>query len=461
MTRQQYKKITDDFRIYYNQAIFPTLLRLERQRKGLSLIFILAILGTLSIGYLALTAQIPTLMLLLWVPLSSLGAIGYYQIERFRSKFKPRIVNLILDFIDKKLEQGTTRRQQEIEQRIQAYELEVTILEGKVSETKQRLYYKIEQRLDNIGRQLETGTEANEINEARIRAGKLTAEVKDIKVKIINAKRNPDRNSGQRIQEMEEQLIKVEKQIKGLNLTLTEGLEAQIIAMDNQINILKKRIKHLHSRMGESLEATLEYSFERKINIETFLASQIFYITPYAYTGEDYIQGVVGSATFEMSELEVLKLSRVRSRYDTIFRGIFFKANFYYDSGELVVFYPKEEKQFLSNTIKHLTSKGYKRISLSIPELDQAFMAYATTNVRIDSLISKGVLKSITDYKKRSGKKIYVSFVDGFMYMAISETKDILEPKILSSNANFKLINEFFEDLLLIISVVEDFDLNH
>ena len=225
MTQEQYKKIKDDFRIYYNQTIFPTLLRLERQRKALSLIFILAILATLSIGYLALTAQIPTLMLLLWVPLSSLGVIGYDQIEKFRAKFKPRIVKLILDFIDKKIEQGTTRRQLEIEQRIQAYELEVMTLEGKASETKQQLYYKIEQRLDNIGRQLETGIETNEINETRIRVAKLTIEVKDIKLKIINAKKHPDRDSGKRIQEMEEQLVRVEKQINELNLTLAEGLD--------------------------------------------------------------------------------------------------------------------------------------------------------------------------------------------------------------------------------------------
>jgi hypothetical protein len=65
------------------------------------------------------------------------------------------------------------------------------------------------------------------------------------------------------------------------------------------------------------------------------------------------------------------------------------------------------------------------------------------------------------DYKKKQDKKVYVSFANGYVYIAVTETKDILEPKILKSNANYKFIREFFEDILLIIAIVEDFDLNH
>lgn len=461
MTQQQYKKIIDDFRIYYNQDIFPILSRLERERRLLSLSFILAIVGFMVIGYFSITAKVSTIVLLSWIPVVGIGFWVFRQIQRFRMKFKPRLVNLILDFIDKKIEQGSTRRQQEIEQRIQAFDLEVNMLKRHISETKQKLYYKIEQRLEDIARQLETGVDTEEIDVVKTRVMKLGEEVKSLKTKIANARKNPDKNSQQRIEEMEEQLLKVEKQLKALNLTLTEGLETQIVKMENQIQLLEKHTKHLRGRIGESIQAKIEYSFKDKISIKTFLASRIFYVSPYLYTGEDYIRGAVGSAAFEMSELEVLKLSRVRTRYDLIFRGIFFKANFYHEADGLVVFYPREERQFLSNTIKHLTSTGCKKIALPTPELEAAFIAYADSNVSIDSLISREIFQSIMDYKNRSGKKIYVSFVNGYIYIAISETKNILEPQILHSNTNFKLVNEFFEDLLLIISIVEDFDLHH
>jgi len=206
----------------------------------------------------------------------------------------------------------------------------------------------------------------------------------------------------------------------------------------------------------------LVYQYDKMIAQSTFRNSGIFNLTPTIYEGEDYISGFIGTATFEMSELYVARLSPVRAIYETIFRGIFFKANFFYDvGGGLVVFIPQEERQELSETIRGITSRGGQRINLPTKEFNEAFVAYAESSIDVNSLLSQNAFKTIMDYKKRSGKKIYVSFLNGYVHIAITESKDILEPKILKSNASFKLIREYFEDILLIMSIVEDFDLNH
>jgi hypothetical protein len=56
---------------------------------------------------------------------------------------------------------------------------------------------------------------------------------------------------------------------------------------------------------------------------------------------------------------------------------------------------------------------------------------------------------------------MYFSFQGNQIYMAVTEQKDILEPKLFQSNVSFELIREFFEDIHLLLEIVEDFEATH
>lgn len=463
MTKEQYQKTINKFRFYYNQVMTPELMKLEKRRKRMANIFFLTILLFLGIVYLLLIAKVPALTLFALIPILILGVLTYYRIRAFKAEFKPKIVQLILNFIDLEIEAGNDRRLLEIEQRIQAYNIKINEFQKEIFQAKQKLFAKIEQRLDDIARNIESGMEHEVIDIVKERVLLLEEELADIKRKIRNASTNPsDKATYKRIAEMEADRLIIERKIQNIKLTFEEGLEEQIAYAEKQIRVFQSRNKVLKKRMGEQLKAKLIYQYNHKIAQSTFRESGIFNLTPTIYEGEDYISGYIGTATFEMSELNVARLSPVRAIYETIFRGIFFKANFFYDvGGGLIVFIPQEEKQELSETIRGITSRGGQRIHLPTQEFNDAFVAYAESGVDVNSLLSQNAFKTIMDYKKRSGKKIYVSFYNGYVNIAITESKDILEPKILKSNANFKLIREYFEDILLIMSIVEDFDLNH
>lgn len=462
MTKEQYQKTIDKFRLYYNETISPELMKLEKRRKRMTNIFFLTIVLFLLIVYLLLIAQVPALTLFALIPITILGTMTYYRIKAFKSEFKPKIVQLILNFIDEEIEAGNDRRLLEIEQKIQAYNIQIKEFQKEISRKKQKLYAKIEQRLDDIARNIDSGMEHEVIDVVKERVLLLEEELDDIKKKIRHAIAKPDGDSRKRITEMEADRLVIERKLQTIKLTFEEGLEEQINYAEKQIKVLEARNRVLKKRMGEHLKAKLTYKYDQKISKSTFRDSGIFNLSPTIYEGEDYISGYIGTATFEMSELYVARLSPVRAIYETIFRGIFFKANFFYDvGGGLVVFIPQEERQELSETIRGITSRGGQRIHLPTPEFNEAFVAYAESGVDVGSLLSQNAFKTIMDYKKRSGKKIYVSFLNGYVNIAITESKDILEPKILKSNANFKLIREYFEDILLIMSIVEDFDLNH
>ncbi len=462
MTKEQYQKTLDKFRLYYNRSISPALTILEKKRKRLTNFFLLSIASFILITYLLLLARVPALTLFSLIPISFYGVYMYYRIRAFKADFKPKIVQLILDFIDAEIEAGNDRRLLEIEQQIQSYHILIKEAERNISQTKQKIYYKIEQRIENISNNIDSGIEQDVIDVVKNRVELLEAELIDLKNKIRYANTHPDKNSETRIADMEAERLIVQKKLEHVKLSLEEGLEEQITYSEAQIRNFQQRNKILKKRLEEHLKAKLHYEYNRKIAYSTFDASGIFNVNPSVYDGEDYISGYIGTATFEMSELNVLRISPVRSLYEKIFRGVFFKANFYYDTGGgLVVLIPKEERQELSETIRGITSKGGKRIHIPSPEFDEIFVAYATSNVDASALLSQDAFKAILDYKKRTDKKIYISFTNGYVYVAISETKDILEPKILSSNANYRYIREYFEDILLIISIVEDFDLNH
>jgi len=94
-------------------------------------------------------------------------------------------------------------------------------------------------------------------------------------------------------------------------------------------------------------------------------------------------------------------------------------------------------------------------------EFESYFMSYATFDAETSACLSIEMQETIVNYRRKTGKEIYVSFIKSEIYIAITEPNDILEPYIFSSNVSFELIHEFFEEIHLLMSIVEDFDKSH
>lgn len=97
----------EDLRLFYNHTIYPELKRLERKR--LRLIAFLLISLVLIAGIIAFEIYVGELLvtLLLAVPLTLYSYYLVQQIRHFVADFKPKIVRLILDFIDNEVNFGT------------------------------------------------------------------------------------------------------------------------------------------------------------------------------------------------------------------------------------------------------------------------------------------------------------------------------------------------------------------
>jgi len=86
-------------------------------------------------------------------------------------------------------------------------------------------------------------------------------------------------------------------------------------------------------------------------------------------------------------------------------------------------------------------------------------MAGRGTN--IEQVLSHEMQLALLNYREETEKEIYVSFINNKVYVAVTEPKDILEPELFYSNVSFELVREFFEELQLLLSILEDLDVNN
>ena len=207
---------------------------------------------------------------------------------------------------------------------------------------------------------------------------------------------------------------------------------------------------------------TLKYDSKRFIEKERFLASHLFGTQAPFYQGEDFIGGKIGELDFEMCELNVKEYSKVRNRLNYVFRGIFLHTTFNLQLRGKIIVLPREFKQYLSRSIRKFNTLGGDEYEGALDEnFEKSFMTFSTKEAQVHSLLSLDMQNAIVNYRYETGKEVYISFIENEIYIGIAEPKDILEPYIFSSNVSFELVREFFEDIHMMISIVEYFDANN
>jgi len=99
-------------------------------------------------------------------------------------------------------------------------------------------------------------------------------------------------------------------------------------------------------------------------------------------------------------------------------------------------------------------------IKLDDPEFEKYFVVYSNDQVGARYILSTSLMKRIVDFKKSSNRNIYLSFVGSMVFVGISYSRSLFEPRIFRTLLDFEPIREYFEDLRLAIGIVDDLNLN-
>ncbi|MEM6614622.1 MAG: DUF3137 domain-containing protein, partial [Cyanobacteria bacterium P01_C01_bin.72] len=180
---------------------------------------------------------------------------------------------------------------------------------------------------------------------------------------------------------------------------------------------------------------------------------------------EDCVYGTIGDTDIFFAEiiaenrkgghLDECGKEVYRSR-STLFHGLFFEAKF--------------AKNFLSRTfvmpndLKHhiplVNSWRGEIIKLEDPEFERLFRVYGDSQIESRYLLSTNLMSRLVEFNQKAGRKVYLSFIDGFLYIAIPYRHNLFEPKLFKSMMSFAPLKEYFLDLQLMIGIVEDLNLN-
>ncbi|MDO8366215.1 MAG: DUF3137 domain-containing protein [Saprospiraceae bacterium] len=89
-----------NFRLFYNQSIHPELLNMEHRRMRLMRLLLLSGLMLVGVVVLQVYLSIFAITLALFIPVGLWITYLGFRIQVFYKEFKPRVVSLLLDFID-------------------------------------------------------------------------------------------------------------------------------------------------------------------------------------------------------------------------------------------------------------------------------------------------------------------------------------------------------------------------
>ena len=217
-------------------------------------------------------------------------------------------------------------------------------------------------------------------------------------------------------------------------------------------------------KIVEFVDPTLEYSEHMMISEEEYIDSKIFPIKPQVFRGEDYVVGSEGEVSYKFSELRArnyLKDHRGRKAFLTMFHGLFFIATFKEGfPGETIVLPDTAQKMFggFGEFIqKHNIFRDHL-IVVDDPEFSKEFVVYGDDVEGSKSVLTAALMKRITEFKKMSGHKVYLSFIGNKMNVAIPLVQDLFEPPVFGSMLHFDTIFENYKYLKLSTGMLKDLD---
>lgn len=210
----------------------------------------------------------------------------------------------------------------------------------------------------------------------------------------------------------------------------------------------------------------LQYAKESFISMTKYTESKIFLTHVDRYAGEDYVWGMIDKTAIEFSELHsqyVTRDSKGRTTYHTIFKGLFMIADFHKEFNCRVVVMPDYSERLFGGLAKFFQKMNVMRdqlIYMEDPVFEKMFKVYSNDQVEARYILSTNMLKRIVDLKTKLKKNIHLSFINSRMFLAISTTKNMFDPKIRKSVLDPELIQEFYDQILGCIQIANDMNLN-
>jgi hypothetical protein len=223
-------------------------------------------------------------------------------------------------------------------------------------------------------------------------------------------------------------------------------------------------------RIVTYIDPSLQYWPKSAVDQGQFVTRCIFNRIPDRLRGDDHVKGRIGYTSIEFSELHAEYKTESysgrggrRRRWHTIFKGLFFIADFNKAFEGVTVVLPDTAEKLFGSAGAFFQSLNKSRgelVKLEDPEFERAFVVYGTDQIESRYILSTSLMKRILGFRKKTGRQIYLSFVGSQVFVAVSYRKGLFEPRVFSPITEFACAEQYYDDLELAVGIVDDLNLN-
>ena len=214
------------------------------------------------------------------------------------------------------------------------------------------------------------------------------------------------------------------------------------------------------------IDNRFSYSPTKKMSLSEFKKSGIFLMGVDRYRGDDYIEGKIDSTHVEFSEVHAeyrTRDSKGRTSYHTIFKGLLFSADFNkHFNVKTYVLTDVAEKMFgfLGTKLQKMNKWRGELVKLEDIEFEKEFAIYSGDQIESRYILSPSLMERILSFRQKTKKRIQMSFVDSRLYVTVPYRKNLFEPKLFGDIVDFKNIEEYHNDLNLVLDLIKTLKLN-
>lgn len=226
--------------------------------------------------------------------------------------------------------------------------------------------------------------------------------------------------------------------------------------------------KEVVGKIVKCINPTYTYGADQHISESFYNRSHIFShkTAPDSFSGNDLVTGLIGKTPFQFSEIESQEEEVYynsngdrKTKSVTIFKGIFFVAEFHKNLKQETIVVPEKENINILGKEKKKHPIFGDLVKLENPEFEKIFSVYSNNQNEARYILTPTMMEAMVSVYKNYNRKIYFSFIGENVYFSMPMSKDMFEPTIWKA-LKYKDIEEMFILFNLNAIIINEMDLN-
>jgi hypothetical protein len=177
---------------------------------------------------------------------------------------------------------------------------------------------------------------------------------------------------------------------------------------------------------------------------------------------------MIDKTDFKCSELHTQyktvthdKDGKTKETWHTVFKGLFFHADFNKEIKGKTYIEPDTAERLFGKFGQSLqTSPKGKLVKLENPEFEKIFAVYATDQTEARYILTPTIMEALVTIYKKYKRKMHLSFIGSRVYVAMSFSQDLFEPKIFKSGVKFDDVEFMYNLFLMNATIIQELNLN-